>query len=93
MVSTRLQDTAFRTSPPATMSWREVAGRMVAPHPVLGALSPAERVVAECLCQGLTNKEIAEQLGKSVSTVKNQVAACLAKLQVPSRARLAALLR
>lgn len=75
------------------MSWREFADRVVILHPALALLSPAERVVAEYLCQGLTNKEIADRLGKSVPTVKNQVASCLAKLQVPSRARLVALVR
>jgi DNA-binding NarL/FixJ family response regulator len=50
-------------------------------------------VVAEYVLQGCTNKEIARTLGKSVSTVKNQVAACLAKFGVSSRARLIVLLR
>jgi DNA-binding CsgD family transcriptional regulator len=53
-------------------------------------LSPAEHVVAAYLCRGLTNKEIARALGKSVSTVKNQVAAILAKTGAPNRARLIA---
>lgn len=45
------------------------------------------------VCQGLSNKEIASALGKSECTVKHQVSACLAKLGVPSRTRLIALLR
>lgn len=93
MVSLIINEPDVRECPPATMSWPEYASRAVGVHPVLAGLSPAERVVAACLCQGLTNKEIALRLGKSVATVKNQVAACLAKLQVPTRGRLMALCR
>ncbi len=78
---------------PATDSWREVAARLNSHQPGLPGLSPAERVFAEYVLQGCTNKEIARTLGKSVSTVKNQVAACLAKFGVTSRARLIVLLR
>jgi len=56
-------------------------------------LSPAERIVAAHVCQGLSNREIATAPGKSERTVKNQVSAILAKCGVPTRARLIALLR
>jgi DNA-binding CsgD family transcriptional regulator len=56
-------------------------------------LSPAERVVAAHVCQGLSNREVAALLGKSERTVKNQVSSILAKCGVPTRARLIALLR
>jgi DNA-binding CsgD family transcriptional regulator len=56
-------------------------------------LSPAERVVAMQVAQGLSNKEIAQVLGKSEFTVKNQVSTILQKLGVPCRGRLIVLLR
>jgi DNA-binding NarL/FixJ family response regulator len=87
---------SLRSDPPQTPasdSWREVASRLTSHQPGLQCLSPAERVVAEYVLQGCTNKEIATVLGKSVSTVKNQVAACLAKFGVASRARFIVLLR
>jgi DNA-binding NarL/FixJ family response regulator len=61
--------------------------------PFLTQLSPAERMVAMQLIQGLSNKEIAQALGKSECTVKNQVSTILRKLGVPSRGRLIAQLR
>jgi DNA-binding CsgD family transcriptional regulator len=79
--------------PAPTMSWREFSALPELNRPELAGLSPAERVVAAYLSRGLTNKEIAAVLGKSVSTVKNQVAACLAKVGVSTRSRLIALLR
>ena len=45
------------------------------------------------LLEGMTNREIAVALGKSVCTVKNQVGAILAKLNVPRRGRVMALVR
>jgi DNA-binding NarL/FixJ family response regulator len=45
------------------------------------------------VAQGLSNKEIAQVLGKSEFTVKNQVSTMLQKLGVPSRGRLIVLLR
>lgn len=75
------------------MSWREFCElpKVNAPH--LTVLSPAERVVAMHLAQGLSNREIAQALGKSEFTVKNQVSTILQKLGVPSRGRLIVLLR
>ena len=56
-------------------------------------LTPEERRVLEWVCAGYSNKEIATILNKAVPAVKNQVASCLHKLGVPSRARLIAALR
>jgi DNA-binding NarL/FixJ family response regulator len=77
----------------ATSSWREVVATLVTSRSEMQRLSPAERMVAEYILQGLSNREIARALGKSMSTVKTQVSACLAKCGVPSRARFIALLR
>lgn len=57
------------------------------------ALTPAEQRVCELLLTGLSNKEIANELGRAEATIKNQVAAILRKHRVPSRARLLALRR
>lgn len=54
-------------------------------------LTPAESRVYVHLREGLSNKEIAERLGKSEPTVKHQVSEILRKYDVPSRARLIAL--
>ena len=51
-------------------------------------LSNCEQEVAQLVCAGKSNKEIAEALGKSVLTVKKQVHAIYQKLGVSSRARL-----
>lgn len=56
-------------------------------------LTPAERRVCELVLRGLSNKEIAAELGRAEPTIKNQVAAVLRKHGVPSRARLLALSR
>lgn len=79
--------------PPPTMSWQDFCTLPVINAPQLAGLSPAERVVAMQVAQGLSNKEIAHALGKSECTVKNQVSTILKKLGVPSRGRLIALLR
>lgn len=54
------------------------------------ALSPSEREVALHVTRGLTNPQIAKVLGKSVSTVRNQIVRIFDKLKVASRAELAA---
>ncbi len=55
-------------------------------------LTPRERDVAHWLRTGKTNPEIAEILGVSQATVKNQVAAILEKLAVPNRTAAARML-
>ena len=58
----------------------------------LSTLSPAEISVAQLVCKGYANKEIARALGKNEGTVKNQLSTVLNKLGVPSRTRLIVLL-
>lgn len=83
-----------RTDPlPATASWCELAAGMNFGATDRAGLSPAEQVVAMQVAQGLSNKEIAQVLGKSEFTVKNQVSTILQKLGVPTRGRLIVLLR
>ena len=57
------------------------------PPPVV-KLSPAEAVVVAGVARGLSNKEIARELGKSPATVKNQLVSVYRKLGVRSRIRL-----
>lgn len=53
-------------------------------------LSARGRQVAQCLCQGLSNKAIARALGIGVGTVKDHVHRILTKTGSPSRAAFAA---
>ena len=75
--------------------WAEAARSELArvgarrPSPA-GELTPSERRVAELAAQGLTNKEIAQALVVSVSTVEFHLSKTYAKLGVRSRAQLAA---
>jgi DNA-binding CsgD family transcriptional regulator len=55
-----------------------------------GALTPTERRVAELAAEGLTNKEIARTLVVTVGTVEFHLSNVYRKLDVRSRARLAA---
>jgi DNA-binding CsgD family transcriptional regulator len=57
------------------------------------ALSRTERSVAGLLAEGLSNRAIADQTGQSVRTVEAHVSSILRKLNVTSRARVAAMLR
>ena len=57
------------------------------PH---GALTPRELEVAELLCAGLSNKEIASRLSICVSTAKNHVHSVLDKLGASRRGEAAA---
>ncbi|WP_438480478.1 helix-turn-helix transcriptional regulator [Oleiharenicola lentus] len=59
--------------------------------PLLSELSVAERLVAAHLLNGLSAKEIATSLGKSISTIKNQTSAIFRKTGTSSRARFTAL--
>lgn len=49
------------------------------------SLSPREMEILELICQGASNKDIAERLGISYQTVKNHVTAILQKLGVNDR--------
>lgn len=55
-----------------------------------GGLTPREREVAVCVAQGMTNKEIARELGIAAKTVEMHVGSCLGKLGFGSRSQLAA---
>lgn len=57
---------------------------MVQYHPANG-LTPREQAIVRAIEQGLSNKEIAVQLGIEVSTVKNHVHNILDKLQLHDR--------
>ena len=57
--------------------------------PDAGELTPAERRVAELAAQGLANKEIAQALVVTVSTVEFHLSKTYAKLGIRSRAQLA----
>jgi DNA-binding CsgD family transcriptional regulator len=59
----------------------------------LTRLSSAEREVAALVASGESNKFIAERLGKSILTVKNQVHAILEKLGAKNRSELSAIVR
>jgi DNA-binding CsgD family transcriptional regulator/PAS domain-containing protein len=60
---------------------------------LLHLLSPAERELAQLVCAGLTNKEIATELRKTEGSVKVQLSAIFQKLRVTSRAKLIVALR
>lgn len=53
--------------------------------PPLPELTERERTLLDLIARGFTNPEIAEQLGLSVKTVRNQVSLLFAKLQVKRR--------
>lgn len=55
------------------------------------SLSPAERQAAGLVCDGLSNREIAERLLMSSETVKTHLAHIFTKLDINKRAQLAAL--
>ena len=57
----------------------------------LSQLSPQERRVVALLADGLTNKEIGDQLGLTEKTVKNYLATIFTKLNIGRRAQAASL--
>jgi DNA-binding NarL/FixJ family response regulator len=58
----------------------------------ISGFSPRQREVVEHLREGLTNRQIARELGIAESTVKSHVSAAFLRLGVDSRARAAAML-
>ena len=60
---------------------------------VAGRLTRRERELVELLCQGASNKEIADRLCLSVGTVKKELNTLYQKLEVQSRSQLMALMR
>ena len=67
--------------------WYARRGRGPRRRPPRGwdALTPAQRRVAALVAEGLTNAQVAEQLGLGPETVKSHVAKVLAKLDMSSR--------
>jgi RNA polymerase sigma factor (sigma-70 family) len=55
----------------------------------MNQLSPQEQKIVALVAQGLTNKEIAQQLGVSVFTVRNQVQVIIRKLELKNRIQVA----
>jgi DNA-binding CsgD family transcriptional regulator len=60
---------------------------------LLHQLSPGERDLAQLVCAGLTNKEIAARLRKTEGSVKVQLSGIFQKLRVNNRAKLIVALR
>jgi len=52
-------------------------------------LTPRERQIVRLLCEGCSNRQIAEKLGLRAQTVKNQLTAVFAKVGVSTRLQLA----
>jgi DNA-binding NarL/FixJ family response regulator len=50
-----------------------------------GLLSPREQAVLDCLAKGLTYKQIADQLGISIETIRTHIKRIYEKLHVQSR--------
>ena len=72
--------------PPDTMRrWTDARSRPAAPE-----LTDRERAVLVGLGQGLTNRQIAQALFASASTIKIQVASLMRKLDAPTRTRVVA---
>lgn len=53
------------------------------------SLTPRERAILACIGEGLSNREIADQLALSIGTVKNHTSQILDKLQLRDRTQLA----
>jgi DNA-binding NarL/FixJ family response regulator len=55
----------------------------------LASLTPRQRNVLDCIRKGMSNREIAQELGISIGTVKIHVATLLTTLHVSNRVQLA----
>ncbi|MEY2439886.1 MAG: hypothetical protein QOI34_1271 [Verrucomicrobiota bacterium] len=58
----------------------------------LARLTPREQKLTHLVCQGCSNREIADRVGISVATVKKHLYGIFRKLEVTSRSRLMALM-
>jgi DNA-binding NarL/FixJ family response regulator len=58
--------------------------------PLLGRLSPQERRILDLIAEGMTNREIADELFLAEKTVKNYVSNLLGKLEMKRRSEAAA---
>lgn len=65
---------------------------LVPTHPVAGKLTAREQEFSGYVARGLTNREIADLCGCSQHTVRNRLAVVFRKLEVTTRAELAALI-
>lgn len=81
---------AFLQAPEVRPLLAPAGRRRTVDVPAPGGLTPREREVAACVAQGMTNKEIARELGVAVKTVEMHVGTCLGKLGFGSRAQIAA---
>lgn len=64
-------------------------GSMIVPSVCSNLLSPREQEVLALIVEGLTNREIAAELGIAVNTVRNHVQSILTKLEVRNRVQAA----
>ena len=71
---------------PDGLDWQKLSIR---PMTKLDMLTPREREVALALARGKTHKMVAQELGTSPATVRNQTQAIYAKLELDNRAALA----
>ena len=55
----------------------------------MNQLTPQEQKIVALIAQGLTNKEIAQRMGSSSFTVRNQVQVIMRKLELKNRAQVA----
>ena len=62
-----------------------------APPVELQSLTPRERLALEYIAEGMTNRQISQQLGVAEKTVKNYVTSILSKLGMQSRTQAAVL--
>nr|WP_246497691.1 helix-turn-helix transcriptional regulator [Sphaerisporangium rubeum] len=58
------------------------------PPAALGTLTPAERAVVALVCEGLSNREIAERMVLSRKTIEFHLTNVFRRLDVPTRADL-----
>ncbi len=54
-------------------------------HDALNSLTPRENMVLTLVAQGLSNKQVANQLGLTERTIKNNMTSIMQKLQVSNR--------
>ena len=79
--------------PSFVVRFEEHGDRAQGPLSALTRLSSREQKLVHLVCDGRSNQEIADALGRSVNTVKSELHAVFKKLGIPSRTRLMALLR
>lgn len=85
-IETVMQDTSWfsRTVIEKLANMRQPQGAS-RPHAGLKDLTAREREVLGFVCQGLTDQQIAKQLGVSRNTIRNQVASIYGKIDVHRR--------